>query len=720
MPAQTDKTREIDWVLPAILLIGVIVRVWGINFGLPHTECRPDETAIISRSLGFFSGDFNPHFFIYPTLYMYALFGVYGMYYFMGKMFGIYSSTDDLIQEFIYNPSQLYLINRYVSASFGVLTIVVVYLIVQKLFNRQAAAIASLFLSLAYLHVRNSHFGVTDIAQTFLIVTAVLFILRSSETDQSIKASFQNYLYAGVFSGLAFSAKYTSLPLIGTLLIAHSLKVIQERTGWKDKITNNHNLIRFTQLGLILVGAILVMGAIALTPEFVTQHLTIDGKLENPDRLPVLQNILGIMGGTSLILAILVQVFRFFAALLEPNLFTFSGGVLAAFFVGTPFALLDPKTFAGEFSSVIHSAAQTTPTHYLGTGLGYHLQFTLPLGLGWCLFIAALLGMIAAFKLNVIRAINLLTFPVAYYLLMGSSSIVVSRYMTPVVPFACMTAAIFATMMVEQLSKWQLLQHLPMRSPEKFLALLLTTLIIAQPAYAIVQSNRLLATPDNRLVAAEWLRQNAPQNSSVYQTGLIYGQIVLERSPRQVIKQLESPQINGQVSLKAQLQSVQSNDAERYPQWDYDPSKGVFSFAQNLQKGLPDYIVVQKNAIDPEEIFEAGIAEIIQKNYVLKRSFQAMEIGDPRNRFDQQDAFYLPFSGFRNVRRPGTNLYIYQSKSNVIATGGNCNGTTFPTIRLSAYPATCNASRQALACSTGTVANSPPDVCGSNSSGYSG
>ncbi|MBW4516434.1 MAG: glycosyltransferase family 39 protein [Timaviella obliquedivisa GSE-PSE-MK23-08B] len=655
-----DKVKETGWVLPTILLIGVIVRVWGLNFGLPHTECRPDETALISRSLGFFSGDLNPHFFIYPTLYMYLLFGVYGAYYGIGHLFGSYVSTDDLIREFIYDPSHLYLINRCLSLSFGVMTIAVVYLMIQKLVDRQAAAIASLFLSLTYLHVRNSHFGVTDVVQTFLIVTAVLFILQISETDQSAKAAFQTYLYAGIFSGLAFSTKYTSLPLIGTLLIAHSLKVIQEQKGWKSKIVDNRSLVRSTQVGLVLVGVILLTGAIALTPDFVTQYLTVDGNLENPERLPALQKILSILGGSSLTLSVLVKAFQFFAALLEPHLFTFFGGFLAAFFVGTPFALLDPKVFVAEFSSVIHSATQSTPDRYLGTGLGYHFQFTLPLGLGWCLFVAALLGIIAAFKLNIIRATILLSFPATYYLLVGSSFVVPSRYMVPVVPFACMTAAIFVTMLIEQLSKWQLLKQLPMRSPEKSLALLLTTLIIFQSAQAVAQSDRLFATLDNRVEAAEWLRQNASQNSSIYQTGLIYGQVMPDRSLRQVIEQLKSPQINGSKSLIAQLQSIQNDEVEYYLQWDYDFNENGFYFAQEPQNRLPDFIIVQENAVDSEERLEASIAETIQKSYVLKRSFEAMEIDDPQNRFDQQDAFYLPFSGFKNVRRPGTNLYIYQ------------------------------------------------------------
>jgi hypothetical protein len=648
--------RRAEWVLPIVLLMGAIVRLWGINFGLPHTECRPDETALVSRSLQFFSGDFNPHFFIYPTLYMYVLFGVYLVYYLFGQALGVYGSPDDLMREFVHDPSYLYLLDRLLSASFGVLTIAMVYLLVQRFYSRWAAAIASLFLSVAPLHVRDSHFGVTDVTQTFLIVTAVFFILGFLERDGG-----RNYLWAGVFSGLALSTKYTSLPLIGAFLVAHSLRVIRERDGWKKKIMGHRRLIRGVQLGLILVGMVLVGGAIVLTPDFVTQHLTADGHFENPERLPGLQKLLGLLGGVCLGLPIALQWVPFFGALVDRGAVLFAGGLLAGFWVGTPFALFDPKLFAAEFANVIRSSGQAASAQDLGIGLVRHFNFSLPLGLGVGLFVAALLAGIAAFRLNASRTAVVLAFPILYYLFIGKTSIAPVRYMTVVTPFACMMAALGVVMAVERLSKWVSVKHV-------FLSCALVTMILVQPVAAIVQSDRLLATTDNRLVAAEWFRQNVPQSASIYQTGAFYGQMVVDRSPGLVIEQLRSPQINGQKSLAEKLVPMQENYLERYPQWRYDT--GIFYFNQKLQTSLPDYIVVQEDAVEPETVLEAGIGEVIQSSYVLRRSFRAMERHVAGNYFDRQDAFYLPFSGFKNVQRPGTNLYIYQLIRNVVEEGG--------------------------------------------------
>jgi 4-amino-4-deoxy-L-arabinose transferase-like glycosyltransferase len=652
---------RVEWVLPTVLLLGAIVRLWGINFGLPHTECRPDETALVSRSIQFFSGDFNPHFFVYPTLYMYVLFGVYLVYYVFGQMLGVYQSPDDLMREFVLDPSHLYLLDRLLSAGFGVATIAVVYLLVQRVYGFWAGAIAALFLSVAPLHVRDSHFGVTDVSQAFLIVTAVFFICCL----EGERKGWKNYLWAGIFSGLALSTKYTSLPLVGAFLVAHSLGVMAERDGWKQKMIDHRRLIFGVQLGLILLGMILIGGAIVLTPDFVTQYLSADGSLENPDRLPALQKVLATLGGVCLGLPILLQWVPFFRALVDRGALMFGGGVLAAFLVGTPFALLDPKVFASEFANVIRSAGQAAQAPHvesLGMGFVRHFNFSLPLGLGVCLFTAAFLGCGAAVRLNRSRAAVMLAFPVFYYIFMGKTWTAPVRYMTPVIPFACMMAALGVVVTVERLSKWVSVKRV-------FLSCALVTLILVQPVAAIVQSDGLLATTDNRLVAAEWFRENVPQSAAIYQTGTIYGQMVVDRSPRLVIEQLRSPQINGQKTLAEKLLPMQEDYLERYPQWDYDASVGIFYFNRRLQTGLPDYIVVQEDAVEPETVLEAGIAEVIQSSYVLRRSFRAMERHVPGNYFDRQDAFYLPFAGFRNVRRPGTNLYVYQLTGQLVGEG---------------------------------------------------
>ena len=85
------------FILLLILLLALSVRLLGINYGLPYV-LYPDEAVIVNHAMAFGTGDLNPHYFIYPSLYMYVLFIVYGMTYIGGRLLGAFGSTDDFIR----------------------------------------------------------------------------------------------------------------------------------------------------------------------------------------------------------------------------------------------------------------------------------------------------------------------------------------------------------------------------------------------------------------------------------------------------------------------------------------------------------------------------------------------------------------------------------------------------------------------------------------------
>ena len=67
---------EISWWLPAVL-IGGVLRFWGISFGLPGNTLRPDEDMVVNPSLAMIGGDLDPHDYTYPTLYKYLLAAIF-------------------------------------------------------------------------------------------------------------------------------------------------------------------------------------------------------------------------------------------------------------------------------------------------------------------------------------------------------------------------------------------------------------------------------------------------------------------------------------------------------------------------------------------------------------------------------------------------------------------------------------------------------------------
>ena len=67
-------------LLPLALIISVafLVRLTGINFGLPFAY-HDDEPIIVNYALAYGTGDFNPHVFKMSPFLSYLLFFLYGI-----------------------------------------------------------------------------------------------------------------------------------------------------------------------------------------------------------------------------------------------------------------------------------------------------------------------------------------------------------------------------------------------------------------------------------------------------------------------------------------------------------------------------------------------------------------------------------------------------------------------------------------------------------------
>ena len=204
------------WALLAVLVLAAVLRLWGSGFGLPHLEARPDEIEVVSRAIRLLSGDLNPHFFHYPSLYFYLLGHVFAAW--SGVSIALGSSMEEFLARAALDPSGFILLARSVTALAGVMTVYGVYRVGTRLEGQATGLIAASLLSFAHLHVRESHFATTDIALTLFLIWAVYHFLEVAE-----KGEFRSYLWAGLFTGLAISTKYVGLILPGVLLLAHGL-----------------------------------------------------------------------------------------------------------------------------------------------------------------------------------------------------------------------------------------------------------------------------------------------------------------------------------------------------------------------------------------------------------------------------------------------------------------------------------------------------------------
>src|SRR5262249_7752680 len=121
---------------------------------------------------------------------------------------------------FAFNPF-LYL-PRLLSAAFGVATVWGVAEIGKRAFEPAVGRVAALFLALACLHVRDSHFGVTDTPMTAMVIFAVLLILRWRQQGGVGRACV-----AGLITGLAGSMKYNGLGAASAFVAALALRVME-------------------------------------------------------------------------------------------------------------------------------------------------------------------------------------------------------------------------------------------------------------------------------------------------------------------------------------------------------------------------------------------------------------------------------------------------------------------------------------------------------------
>jgi hypothetical protein len=79
---------------------------------------------------------------------------------------------------------------------------------------------------------------------------------------------------------------------------------------------------------------------------------------------------------------------------------------------------------------------------------------------------------------------------------------------------------------------------------------------------------------------------------------------------------------------------------------------------------LPQYVILQDDPTKKNtHVRPEWLSNALKTSYVLKKSFEAIKIENNDNWFDQIDNFFLPFSGVKDIERPGPNIIIYQNKN---------------------------------------------------------
>ena len=225
-----------------------MIRLCGVEFGLPNIY-HADETIVVNHALAYGTGDLNPHFFRIPPLISYIIFFEYGIYYLLSTVFGFFSSIVDFQNLFLEDPTSFFLIGRItVGVTAGTASVYFIYILGRRVFSEAVGIISAFFLSLTFLHVRNSHYIYLDIMMVLFIILTYIFIFKFLETGLR-----RDYVFAGCFAGAATAVKYNAALLLAPFIAGYLINYFTNRNDGKIRSVNTNTVIAFISMGLTFI-----------------------------------------------------------------------------------------------------------------------------------------------------------------------------------------------------------------------------------------------------------------------------------------------------------------------------------------------------------------------------------------------------------------------------------------------------------------------------------
>lgn len=572
-----SKKKE-GLILLIIILAGAIVRLQALDFGLPTEYVRPDEEVIIKRAMGFFTGDLNPHFFFYPTFYLYLTFVPYIFYYLLLKLSGAILSIDDFFALFILNLSPFHLISRSISAVSGIISIYLIYLLAKKIYSKEIGLLSGLFLSLAYLHARDSHFGTTDVPLTLMVILSYIFI-----TD--ILLSGRRYLLAGIFGGLAASMKYNGAILAFPILVAHLLNK------------------------------------------------------KNPEE-------------------------SFIKKIFDKKLFISAIVMILSFLFVSPYILLDYKPFLKGMKIITRAVNEGIEMKF-DIGWIFYSKFTLRYGIGIPLLLVSLLGIAYLIYRHKKEDILLLSFPLLYYLLIGNSYGVFSRYMIPVIPFLCIFAAVAVYNFISSLSF--------LKKYSLIVSFVISIIILFPSIYSLMNFNKIISMEDTRNLALNWIDRNIPSGSRIYMHGHYEYELPLLQKDFENIKEDISfikKDLKGNpnfIKLIGLEYLLKKGNYPLKPNFHILRGESEYLDEKALINLSPDYIITTEYYLDYYSSDSGKLDNFLKKFCTHLKSFYPYDSSGekPKPLFDPLDAFYVPYTRPDGITNPGPIIHIYRVLYNI-------------------------------------------------------
>jgi hypothetical protein len=248
-----------------IIAVGFLLRIWGLDFGLPHLF-HQDEPIVVNHALAYGTGDLNPRFFAIPPFTSYLLFAIYGLMFLIGLILGAWQNSEGFAVFFFNDPTLFYLVGRFfIGVLPGTLAIFLTYRLSRKFLSGKASLYAAAIMSMSFLNVVNSHYIYTD-----MILTALILLTYERMFLQYRSPNIRNYCATGFFIGLAAGAKYNGAILFLPFFLVHliserrySLWILFSRKLWFGAL--------FSLLAFIIVNPFFILDFQGFLTSFLHQ-----------------------------------------------------------------------------------------------------------------------------------------------------------------------------------------------------------------------------------------------------------------------------------------------------------------------------------------------------------------------------------------------------------------------------------------------------------------
>jgi len=213
---------DILWI-GLILLCGFLLRMFGIDHGLPGIY-HPDEPIVVSRAADLvINGKWNPKFFHWPSLLIYLLALEYEIIYFIGFLIGKFKNSEEFFKFYILNRGIFHLVGRVTVACMSVGIGYYIYLILRTVKSHRAGLIGIAIAEFSLLLVKHGQYVTPDIPAAFFAAISIYYFTRYHFTDSSKRL----LIWSGFFTGLGIACKYNyALMLVPLWIICLSKKDI--------------------------------------------------------------------------------------------------------------------------------------------------------------------------------------------------------------------------------------------------------------------------------------------------------------------------------------------------------------------------------------------------------------------------------------------------------------------------------------------------------------